>query len=83
MSTILEFGAFLFRCYSRESPLEPPHIHVIVDHNRQARINLVTDAWMDQPPPRAAQAMRLYLQHKAESVAKWNQLHATRKLEAK
>lgn len=70
----------MFR-YSRESPLEPPHVHVVVDRERYARINLGTDAWMDKPPPRAGQAMRLYLQNKDACLAAWNQMHADRKLE--
>lgn len=81
MGTILELGPFLFRCYSRESPLEPPHVHVIVDRDRYARINLTTDGWLDVPPPRAAHAMRLYLVHKAACVNEWNRLHAHRKIE--
>lgn len=44
MGTILELGAILFRCYSREGPHEPPHVHVIVDRDRFARIDLLTDA---------------------------------------
>ena len=74
VSTILEFGAFVFRCYSRESLLEPPHIHVIVDRERFGRIDLGTDGWIGNPPPRAMQAMKLYLRHKAACVSEWNRL---------
>jgi hypothetical protein len=78
MTTILDLGAFLVRCYARESANEPPHVHVVVDREHVVRINLLDYTWMDAPPRRAVQAMHLYRTHKPACLEAWNRLHSDR-----
>ena len=80
MGTILEIGQFWFICRTNERATEPPHIHGKFARTHEARIDLLTDRWLDPQPPDAAKAMRLYRVHKAQCVAAWNASHPARRI---
>jgi hypothetical protein len=51
----------------------PPHVHVYVD-GEDIRINLLTDEFMDAPPPgRLRQIREAYRKHKDKLVKWWKQ----------
>ncbi|MFZ4580977.1 MAG: hypothetical protein ACOYOB_21540 [Myxococcota bacterium] len=80
MGTIFEIGQFWFICRANERATEPAHVHVKFARTREARIDLLSDAWMDPQPPNAAKAMRLYHEHKEQCVTAWNENHPDRRI---
>ena len=53
MPTVVIDGRFRFVVNTRENRFEPPHVHVWVDNQDSCRINIVSGAFIENPPPGA------------------------------
>lgn len=81
MPTVLRVGAFEFSINAREKPFEPPHVHVwFADADADARINLITQAWLDPLPPKAAEAQKIFARNRQQFVDAWNLFHSDREV---
>ena len=52
MPTVVIEGRFRFVINTRENRFESPHVHVWVDNQDTCRINLLSGAFIERPPPR-------------------------------
>ena len=79
MTRAFREGAFEFSINPLEADYEPPHVHVwFANSGEDARINLLTSAWLDPAPRDATKAMRIFKRRRTEIIALWNKFHATR-----
>ena len=68
VAAIREYG-LKFQVWPNDHP--PPHVHVSVE-GEEVRINLVTDKFMDEPPPGTRRAiMEAYRKHREALVQVW------------
>lgn len=79
MSTVVQHGKYTVLCHTRENPREAAHVHVVTA-SWEARISLADGGWMDEPGSGGAEALRLFVEHRAACVTRWNEHHSTRKV---
>ena len=67
-------GGIRFHVWPNDHP--PPHVHVFVE-GEEVRINLLTDAFMDEPPPGKRRAiLRAYRKHREALLELWKRYEA-------
>ena len=80
MPKVVEEGGYQFVMRTRESPIEPPHVHVICSDGMEFRINLQDGSFMDPVPKgRARKVKQLYRKHAAEIREAWERWHPRRR----
>jgi hypothetical protein len=81
MPTIVEEGGYRFVIRTRESPVEPPHVHVLGPDGTEFRINLQDGSFMDPVPKGLARKVkRLFRKHLEAIREAWERYHPTRKI---
>jgi hypothetical protein len=76
MPKVAEEAGYQFVVRTRESPLEPPHVHVICSDGTEFRINLQDGSFMDPVPKgRIKKVSRLYRKYAEEIREAWEQYH--------
>ena len=79
--TIVEEEGYRFVIRTRESPVDPPHVHVIGSDGSEFRINLQDGSFLDPVPGgRARKVRRLYRKHLEAMREAWEHFHPTRRL---
>jgi hypothetical protein len=75
MPTVAREGEFRFVIHTKESPLEPPHVHVWFG-GQEVRIRLNSGTFMEEPPPGKRRAiLRAYRKHAKAIREAWDRIH--------
>ena len=76
MAAAIREGNLKFHVWPNDHP--PPHVHVLVE-GEEVRINLLTDEFMDEPPPGKRRAiMKAYRRHRNALVQLWKEYEGQR-----
>ncbi len=81
MPTIAAEEGYRFVIRTRESPVEPLHVHVICSDGTEFRINLQDGSFLDPVPRgRVRRVRRLYRKHLEALREAWEQYHPMRRI---
>ena len=76
MAAAIHEGNIRFHVWPNDHP--PPHVHVLVE-GEEVRVNLLTDEFMDEPPPgKRRTILRAYRKHRQALLDLWKRYEAQR-----
>ena len=79
MPTVAREGEFRFVIYTKESLLEPPHVHVWFG-GKEVRIQLNSGTFMEEPPRGKRRAILAAYHKHAQAIREaWDRIHGHRR----